>query len=163
MKVTLSVLIAVLVVLGFARGFQPSWQVVSIHDGDTITVRQGSRVEKIRFACLDAPELAQPLGHASRDNLQRLIDQANDRVTLKILNTDRYGRQVAEVFTTHPRRFLQEAQIQAGLAYVYYQYLKHCPDAPLVKRAEAIARQQRTGVWQDPNAIKPWDYRHGRE
>jgi len=141
-------------------GFQPSWQVVNVHDGDTIKVRQGNRVEKVRFACVDAPELSQPLGKASRDNLQRLIDQSGDRVTLKILDRDRYGRQVAEVYTTRPKRLLQEAQIQAGMAYVYHRYLRSCPDAAQIKRAEAIARQMEAGVWKDPSAVKPWNYRH---
>lgn len=144
------------------RGFQPTWQVVSIHDGDTIKVRQGNRIEKIRFACLDAPELSQPLGKASRDNLQRLIDKAGNRVNLEILNTDRYGRKIAEVYTTHPQQLLQEAQIKSGLAYVYHQYLNNCPDATLVKRAEAIARHKRAGVWHDPNSIRPWNYRRSK-
>ncbi len=142
------------------KGFQPTWQVLSVHDGDTITVRQGDRSEKIRFACLDAPELSQPLGKASRDNLRKLIDQAADRVSLQILNTDRYGRKVAEVYTIHPKQLLQEAQIKSGFAYVYHQYLNNCPDATLVKRAEAIARRKGAGVWHDPNSIKPWNYRH---
>ena len=30
------------------------WQVVNVHDGDTITVQRGSQREKIRFACIDA-------------------------------------------------------------------------------------------------------------
>ncbi len=141
-------------------GFQPSWQVVSVHDGDTIKVRQGNRVEKIRFACLDAPELSQPLGQASRNHLKRLIEEAGDRVTLKILDTDRYGRKVAEVYTTRPQRLLQEAQIQAGMAYVYHRYLRSCPDAVQIKRAEAIARQTKAGVWKDSSSIKPWNYRH---
>jgi len=141
-------------------GFQPSWQVVSVHDGDTIKVKQGQRVEQIRFACVDAPELSQPLGKASRDHLQRLIDQAGDRVTLKIVDTDRYGRQVAEVYTTRPKRLLQEAQIQAGMAYVYHRYLRSCSDAAQLKQAEAIARQKKAGVWQDANSVKPWNYRH---
>lgn len=65
-----------------------SWQVVRVSDGDTITVTQGDRKEKIRFCGVDAPERkhgnqpGQPLGDESKANLQRLIDEANGQVQL---------------------------------------------------------------------------------
>jgi endonuclease YncB( thermonuclease family) len=42
----------------------------SLHDGDTLRVRspQGE-VLKVRFACIDAPELKQPLSEESRNHL----------------------------------------------------------------------------------------------
>lgn len=48
---------------------------IGVHDGDTIRirVRQGNRTERIRFACIDASELKQPLGRDSRDHLRQLI------------------------------------------------------------------------------------------
>lgn len=138
-------------------GFQPQWRVVSIHDGDTIRVRRGNQVERIRFACIDAPELSQPLGIASRDHLRQLIKASDNRVSLKISGRDRYDRKVAEVFAKG--KLLQTEQVRTGLAYVYRRYLKDCPDAPKVEKAEAIAQRRRLGVWKNPGAVKPWDYR----
>lgn len=41
----------------------------SVHDGDTIRVNcQGAQL-KVRFACIDAPKLAQQMGTESRDYL----------------------------------------------------------------------------------------------
>jgi len=126
-----------------------------VHDGDTLRVRQGQLV-RVRFACIDAPELAQPLGKESRDFLKSLIAQNGDRVTLKIVDTDRYGRKVAEVFAGS--KFLQAEQVKSGMAYVYEQYLSNCPDAAAVKQAQDLAKRSRVGVWSG-NYTKPWDYR----
>lgn len=139
-----------------AQGFQPTWQVISVHDGDTLKVRLGQKIERIRMACLDAPELAQPLGEESRDHLKSIIQQNDDRVTLKIVDTDRYGRRVAEVFAGG--KLLQTEQVRSGMAYVYEKYLNNCPDAAVVKQAEVIAQQKKIGVWSG-NYQKPWDYR----
>lgn len=138
------------------KGFVPTWEVLNVHDGDTIRVRQGQLVERVRFACIDAPELAQPLGKESRDFLKSLIVQNGDRVTLKIVDTDRYGRKVAEVFSGG--KFLQSEQVKGGMAYVYDRYLNNCPDAAAVKQAQDLAKQNRVGVWSG-NYTKPWDYR----
>ena len=50
----------------------PEYEVIpgSIHDGDTLRVRSPKgEVFKVRFACIDAPELKQPLGEESRNHL----------------------------------------------------------------------------------------------
>lgn len=139
------------------KGFIPTWVVLNVHDGDTIRVRQGQKIERVRFACIDAPELAQPLGKESRDFLKSLVAQNGDRVALKIVDTDRYGRKVAEVFSPNGK-FIQEQQTKAGWVYVYQKYLNNCPDAQAVVKAEDFAKHNRVGVWSG-NYTKPWDYR----
>lgn len=138
------------------QGFQPTWQVISVHDGDTLKVRLGQKIERIRMACIDAPELKQELGKESRDYLKSIIQHNGDRVTLKVVDTDRYGRRVAEVFAGG--KFLQAEQVKSGMAYLHEKYLNNCPDAAVVKQAQAIAQQSKTGVWSG-NFDKPWDYR----
>jgi endonuclease YncB( thermonuclease family) len=49
-----------------------SYEVIpgSIHDGDTLRVRSPKgEVLKVRFACIDAPELKQAMGEESRNHL----------------------------------------------------------------------------------------------
>ncbi len=78
----------------------PEYEVVanSIHDGDTLRVRSSDgQVLKVRFACIDAPELKQPLGEESRNHLRSFINEAGGKVKLQIIETDRYGRSVAEL------------------------------------------------------------------
>lgn len=138
-----------------------SWKVLRVADGDTITVVRGSVKEKIRFCGIDAPEKSQPLGQESKANLQQLINQAGGEVQLSIIESDRYGRKVAEVFTVlgdGKERFLQEEQLKSGLAYHYAKYSGNCPNRDAIVKAEALARDAHLGVWGS-NYEKPWDYR----
>jgi endonuclease YncB( thermonuclease family) len=136
-------------------GFKEEWRVVSVHDGDTIKVRNGTRIEKVRFACVDAPELKQPLGGQSRDYLRQLIAASGDRVALKIVGKS-YGRKVAEVYAGG--KLVQLEQVQSGTVYVYQKYLSNCPSAAVLEEGQAIAQQKHLGVWAGEYE-KPWDYR----
>lgn len=53
--------------------FALSGKVVSIHDGDTITVLQDKQQVKVRLFGIDAPELKQPYGKKSKRFLSNLI------------------------------------------------------------------------------------------
>jgi len=64
------------------------WQVLSIHDGDTIKVEKDGITEKVRFCGIDAPEISQPLGKESRDYLRSLVSPTN-KVQISIVGTDK--------------------------------------------------------------------------
>ena len=50
-------------------------QVVKVADGDTITVQDDmGRKHRIRLAGIDAPEMNQPYGLHSKNNLMSLVD-----------------------------------------------------------------------------------------
>jgi endonuclease YncB( thermonuclease family) len=133
------------------------WQVLNVHDGDTIQVSRGNEKKRIRFACIDAPELNQPGGIRSRDNLRSLINKAGGRVRLDLITTDRYGRSVAEVWVGN--QLAQSLQASTGNAYSYKQYQRDCPDWQSVTQAEQQAIANRLGVWGNPNSVRPWDWR----
>ncbi|AFY61964.1 micrococcal nuclease-like nuclease [Synechococcus sp. PCC 6312] len=134
------------------------WQVVqrSIHDGDTIRATNGNEEIRVRFACIDAPELKQPLGEASRNTLRNILKKADYRVDLRITNTDRYGRKVAEVWTGNT--LVQETMTRKGMAYAYRKFANNCPSFAKVDQAEQEARKEGVGVWKS-DQIKPWDFR----
>ncbi|QIR41782.1 thermonuclease family protein (plasmid) [Tolypothrix sp. PCC 7910] len=140
--------------------------VTKVSDGDTITVRQTDGQEmKVRLGCIDAPEIphgkapGQTLGQESKKNLQRLVDEADGEVMVSVIDTDRYGRKVGEVFTSVKDRekSLNEEQLTSGMAYFYKKY-SNCPNREVFERAEAIAQSKRLGVWTG-NYQRPWDYR----
>ena len=139
----------------------PEYEVIpgSIHDGDTLRVRSSKgEVLKIRFACVDAPELnQQPMGKESRDHLQSFINEAGGKVRLQIIETDRYGRSVAELWTKSG--LLQSRMAATGMAFAYDQYAKNCPHWDAVKSSEKAASKLKVGVWRSPNFERPWDYR----
>jgi len=134
-------------------------RVVSIGDGDTIRVRHGDKVETIRLACIDAPEMAQvPYGDQARRYLQ-IRQPLQRQVTIHSLNTDRYGRTVAEVIGDIN---LNLALVEDGQAFVYPKYLGQC-DAREYLDAEYRASRHRFGIWRVPGGIeRPWLFRHGR-
>ena len=141
-------------------------EVVNVHDGDTITVKQGWQKVTVRLCGIDAPELDQPFGVQSRDHLRALLAKAGNQVVLYITDTDRYGRKVAELYVPahNPKQpeeeqFVNEEQVQAGMAYLYARYASRCPNGGAIAQVEAGAKQQRRGVWSDLNAMRPWDWR----
>jgi endonuclease YncB( thermonuclease family) len=138
----------------------PEYEVVanSIHDGDTLRVRSSKgEVIKVRFACVDAPELKQPLGQESRNYLRSMINEAGNKVKIQIVDVDRYGRSVAELWTKSG--LLQSRMTAAGMAFAYDQYSKNCPNWDAVKSSEKAAMEFKLGVWRSPNFERPWDYR----
>jgi endonuclease YncB( thermonuclease family) len=138
----------------------PEYEVVanSVHDGDTLRVQSSDgQVLKIRFACIDAPELKQPLGEESRNHLRSLINEAGGKVKLQVIETDRYGRSVAQLWTKSG--LLQSRMTAAGMAFAYDQYSKNCPHWDAVKSSEKAASKLKVGVWRSPNFQRPWDWR----
>jgi endonuclease YncB( thermonuclease family) len=137
------------------------WQVIRVSDGDTIVVRQtDGREKKLRLCGIDAPEKIQPLGKESKANLQRLVDEADKTVMVTEIESDRYGRTVAEVFSSKNgvEKSLNEEQLSSGLAIVYPAYVKKCPNAIAFGNAERIAQSKKLGVWGG-SYQKPWEYR----
>jgi micrococcal nuclease len=52
--------------------------------------------------------------------------------------------------------------LRQGLAWVYTRYL---PEASAdiqasYRQAEAEAREERRGLWSDPDPLPPWEWRH---
>jgi len=133
--------------------------VLSIGDGDTIRVRQGGQAITVRLACIDAPEAAQsPYGQQARLYLQQRLPIGRE-VVLDVKTTDRYGRTVAEVFSSVN---INLALVEDGQAFAYRQYLSGC-NAKDYLDAELRAGRRRFGVWQVRGGItRPWDFRRGR-
>ncbi|MGF1488352.1 MAG: thermonuclease family protein, partial [Prochloraceae cyanobacterium] len=140
------------------------WQVKpgSVYDGDTFRVIKGNKELKIRMCGIDAPEKKQPLGIESRDYLRSLLAKNGDRVSIVITDRDRYGRTVAEIFVSDGDReiFVNGEMVRVGLAYEYKRYSGKCPNKEALDTAGKIAEANKAGVWSDPNAIAPWEYRN---
>ena len=121
-------------------------------DGDSLR-KDG---KDYRLHAIDAPELFQtcrkadgsdyPCGHESRDALRRLI--RNESVTCQILDTDRYGRSVAECSAGKVN--LNDAMVRAGWAIAY---TRHGQDhAAAQDEARAAGRGLWQGTFQTPEA-----------
>lgn len=134
--------------------------VVSIADGDTITVLDASRQQhKIRLAGIDAPEKKQAFGERSRQNLAAMV--FNKTVDVEWDKRDKYGRTVGKVMVNGVDANL--AQIKAGMAWWYEKYRREqaLEDQRRYSEAERQARAEQVGLWRDPAPVAPWDWRQG--
>jgi len=128
-------------------------KVVGISDGDTITILTDNMQRiTIRLAQIDAPEKSQAFGQKSKQLLSNLVFGKN--VIVDIETTDRYGRTVGTVFIDGLN--INAEQIKQGMAWVY---IKYAHDKNLYY-LEEIAKNKKIGLWSDPYAIPPWEYRH---
>ena len=133
---------------------------LSVGDGDTLSVREGGSRRTIRLACIDAPETAQsPYGAQAQAALQAMAPVGSP-VAIKGGKRDRYGRTVAEIWRGNTNVNLE--LVRRGDAFVYRQYLSGC-DRNAYFSAEKQAESAKLGVWAVPGGItRPWDWRPGR-
>lgn len=141
-------------------------QVVSVADGDTVTVLNANQQHKIRLQGIDAPEKAQPFGQRSKESLSRLVFGKEIRVEWD--KEDRYGRIIGKVWVQPPdcpRCGLTLdaglAQLSAGMAWWYRQYAgeQSAEDRGRYEFEENEARVRRVGLWGDPDRTPPWEWR----
>lgn len=139
--------------------------VVSVHDGDTVTVEAAGVRHKVRLAGIDSPERKsarwpeQPYALAAGDFLRGEL--LGKPVTVSWTKRDRYGRPVGKVYY---RRIDQNwRMVAAGFAWHYktYQSEQSPRDRKRYATAEAAARAARAGLWAAPSHVPPWDWRRG--
>ncbi len=131
-------------------------RVVGISDGDTITVLTAAKKQvKVRLWGIDAPETGQDFGSRAKQGAASLA--FGKQVTIRVRDTDGYGRTVAEVILPDGRSMNRE-MVGQGMACWYKQYAPR--DADLA-RLEAEAKAARIGLWSQPNPVPPWYWWHG--
>ena len=128
-------------------------RVVSIHDGDTLSVLREGKAVKVRLYGIDAPEKGQPFGTQAKAALATLAFQREVTVVLPIL--DRYKRLVADVLLPEGQS-LSQAMVEAGYAWWYRQYSPH---DTVLRRLELDAQTTKQGLWADAKPVAPWAWR----
>jgi len=140
----------------FAPLAAPAAQVVKVYDGDTVTVRDNGREIRVRFACVDAPEMSQaPHGQVSRDHLAKIIPVGSE-VKVEVKTKDQYGRVVGEIFKDGESVNLR--MVEEGQAFVWAKFADQCGASKFLA-AESAARTAKRGVWRH-QVQKPWQYRY---
>ena len=120
----ISLLISLISIPFSAYGALPTTIIQSCYDGDTCTAIDG---EKIRLACIDAPELkgrrADPIpAKKARDFLNDVV--GNTEVSIQRITTDRYGRTVAELYSGNIN--IQKLLLDQGYGQIYRKYSNQC-------------------------------------
>jgi endonuclease YncB( thermonuclease family) len=133
-------------------------KVVSVADGDTITVLDSQKTQhKIRLQGIDAPERAQPFGNKSRQSLHELVH--GKQVTVDYQKKDKYGRVVGKILLNNTDVCLE--QLKRGMAWHYKQYANEQPkeDRETYSLAEQQAKTELKGLWKDKQPVPPWEFR----
>jgi micrococcal nuclease len=98
-------------------------QIVSVGDGDTITIRNtNGQNTTVRLACIDAPEMNQPGGKESAQRLSTILPKGT-AVRVIPVDKDQYGRTVGVIFTN---KNINLQLLQEGQAWVYEEYINNC-------------------------------------
>ena len=129
-------------------------RVVAVHDGDTITVLVAGRDIRVRLHAIDAPERGQPFSNASRHALEALV--AGREVRIVERGHDGYGRLLGRV---HAGALdVNAEQVRLGYAWVFRRFVND----PVLLASEAEAKAAQRGLWRDPGAMPPWQWRARR-
>ena len=137
-------------------------KVVSVSDGDTITVLDATNTQhKIRLQGIDAPEKAQPFGQKSKQSLSQMVQ--SKQVTVEYQKKDKYGRTLGKVLHNGTDVCLE--QIKLGMAWHYKQYKSDQPkeDRALYDQTEQDARAKKAGLWIDKAPTPPWEFRRQKK
>ena len=127
-------------------------KVVSIHDGDTITVLQNKQKIKVRLFGIDAPEKKQDYGQRSKQFLASLI--AGQIVEVEPKGKDRYKRTLGVIH--FKGQDINAQMVLNGYAWAYVKYSRMYVDH------EKLARENKRGLWQSNDPTPPWQWRKGR-
>jgi endonuclease YncB( thermonuclease family) len=88
--------------------------------------------------------------------------RGNSKVAIVPIESDRYGRLVAEVFAnagSDNEIFANGEMVRQGLAYHYEAYSDNCPNQSDIATAQEMAKESNAGLWSQPGALKPWAWR----
>ncbi len=153
---TLSLFFSLALITSQALAADFTGRVVGVADGDTITVLYNGKAERIRLHGIDCPEKRQAFGNRAKQFTSTLV--FGNTVTVQVVDRDRYGRTVGVVLLPDGRSLNREL-VRAGFAWWYWRYT---PDGETLAQLEREARGAKRGLWGDPHAVPPWEWRGKR-
>ncbi len=135
----------------FAQEFPA--HVISVSEGDAITVRHERRMVRIRLRGVDCPEKGQPYFNEAKRFTSFMAD--NRDVLVRPLGKDARGRTIADVILPGGKSLNQEL-LQEGLAW---WDRKHSNDQAM-KDLQDVAQAGKRGLWSEAKPIPPWEWKN---
>jgi len=157
-----AVVLFVLLALTPCRASAWNGTVVSVHDGDTITVaRQDGTRERIRLFGVDCPELkfpgrwdTQPYARAAKRFVQGILPRGAAVAIQE--RGESYGRIVAGVISLDDGRTVQAELVRAGYAWIDGRYCKRdMPECTAWRALQHEAVAARRGLWKARAGSRP--------
>jgi micrococcal nuclease len=127
-------------------------KVVTVHEGDRLTIHHNGRNETIHLKDIDCPELKQPYGKQAKHVAAAYV--GNRDVVVRGLVRDKQGRVSAEVLL-HDGRNVGHELLKEGLAW----WQRSASNDGSLELVEELARASRKGLWADANPVPPWKWK----
>lgn len=143
-------LLALALAVGFLNAYTPL-ENIRVIDGDTVKGKVEGKQITIRLVEIDAPEMDQPFGLASKNFLMKLT--SNEKITYTSEGEDRYGRTLGKLFKNEEN--LNALMVKSGFAWVYERYAKNHN----LFVYQEVAKSKNLGLWQSKKPIAPWVWR----
>lgn len=126
---------------------------VKVVDGDTLIIECEKKERRtVNIEGIDAPELQQPWGKEVRGFVRDLV--RGEDVEIEIIEN---GGEAVVARVTVNGVDLSEMLVSRGLAWVP----ENSSDADLITMHNK-AKELPSGLWTDPNAQPPWEFRAAR-
>ena len=140
------------------KGFTARATNIRVIDGDSIECDFKRQRVRVRLYGIDAPELGQPGGADSADNLAAMTRRG--ALMMEVMSYDRYGRLVGLLYPARRNRrdSLNLRMAREGQAYAYTRF----GGAELGMRSvERDAQMAGRGIWRSSRdgVERPWEYR----
>ena len=123
--------------------------VLSVQDGDTLTVKDKNETYKVRMAAIDCPEKKQKHGDVATSVTYNLL--SGQQIQLKAHKRDLYNRVIGDVYKDS--LYVNQYLVQMGHCWAYMTKDKE------MLNLESQARMLNTGLWADEKPVPPWEFR----
>ena len=147
-----SILVLLLLIFAISCAAPTAPMVTRVIDGDTIEVNIDGTIYRVRYIGVDTPELDDERSEfralakeATRLNRQ-LVEGKTVRLEKDISETDKYERLLRYVYVDDI--FVNAELVRRGLAWAK-TYEPDTKYQGILEKAEAEARQDRIGIWQE--------------
>lgn len=143
-----------------AQGHDFAGNLVTIHDGDRITIsyHDTKTAIPVRLYGIDAPEKGQPYWQEAKDFLHNLLIGKWVKVATATEGTE---EELIGIVNLPNETMANEELVKAGLAWVN-EAIKEDLALEKLRESEREARQSKRGLWADPDPTPPWVYRKTR-
>lgn len=132
-------------------------KVISVIDGDTLTVSHDGTKERLILYGIDCPELSQEFGPEAKKFTDDLC--YGKTVGIEDHGRDARGRTIGVVLLPDNSNLNQEL-VKHGYAWWSDKY---APNDLALKQLQTTAKAEKRGLWLSPNAIPPWIFRNGEK
>jgi endonuclease YncB( thermonuclease family) len=127
-------------------------RVVTVHEGDRLTIRHDGRSQTIYLKDIDCPDLKQPYGKQAKHATAAFV--GNREVVVRALTRDKQGRTSAEVHLPNGPNVGREL-VKEGLAW----WKRSGSGDQSLGDLEELARAERKGLWSEPDPVPPWKWK----